>query len=107
MRQEGNEIIVVISDDGAGLNLERIAARAVERQLAAPGQELSDRELMEMIFQPCFTTASEVTELAGRGVGMDVVRAELASFGGRISVSSEFGRGTRFTLYLPMTLAIA
>ncbi len=107
VRQEGNEIIVVISDDGAGLNLERIAARAVERQLATPGQELSDRELMEMIFQPGFTTASEVTELAGRGVGMDVVRAELASFGGRISVSSEAGRGTRFTLYLPMTLAIA
>jgi chemosensory pili system protein ChpA (sensor histidine kinase/response regulator) len=71
VRQEGNEIIVVINDDGAGLNLEKIAARAVERQLASPGQELSDRELMEMIFQPGFTTASEVTELAGRGVGME------------------------------------
>ena len=107
VRQEGNEIIVVINDDGAGLNLERIQARAIERQLVAADQELSDRELMELIFQPGFTTATEVTELAGRGVGMDVVRAELASFGGRISVSSESGRGTRFTLYLPMTLAIA
>ncbi|HYM47732.1 MAG TPA: Hpt domain-containing protein, partial [Burkholderiaceae bacterium] len=107
VRQEGNEIIVVINDDGAGLHLERIQARAVERQLVTPDQVLSDRELMELIFQPGFTTVTEVTELAGRGVGMDVVRAELASFGGRISVSSESGRGTRFTLYLPMTLAIA
>jgi chemosensory pili system protein ChpA (sensor histidine kinase/response regulator) len=107
VRQEGNEIIVIINDDGAGLHLERIQARAVERQLITPDQVLSDRELMELIFQPGFTTATEVTELAGRGVGMDVVRAELASFGGRISISSESGRGTRFTLYLPMTLAIA
>ena len=107
VRQEGNEIIVVISDDGGGLHLDRIQARAVERELITPDQVLSDRELMELIFQPGFTTASEVTELAGRGVGMDVVRAELASFGGRISISSESGRGTRFTLYLPMTLAVA
>jgi len=107
VRQEGNEIIVVINDDGAGLNLERIQARALERELVTADQVLSDRELMELIFQPGFTTVTEVTELAGRGVGMDVVRAELASFGGRISISSESGRGTRFTLYLPMTLAIA
>ncbi|HVE89162.1 MAG TPA: response regulator, partial [Burkholderiaceae bacterium] len=107
VRQEGNEVIVVISDDGGGLHLDRIQARAVERELITADQVLSDRELMELIFQPGFTTASEVTELAGRGVGMDVVRAELASFGGRISISSESGRGTRFTLYLPMTLAIA
>ena len=107
VRQEGNEIIVVINDDGAGLHLERIQARAVERGLITPDQLLSDRELMELIFQPGFTTATEVTELAGRGVGMDVVRAELGSFGGRISISSESGRGTRFTLYLPMTLAVA
>ncbi|MEO8186289.1 MAG: Hpt domain-containing protein, partial [Burkholderiaceae bacterium] len=107
VRQEGNEIIVVINDDGGGLHLDRIQARAVERELITPDQILSDRELMELIFQPGFTTATEVTELAGRGVGMDVVRAELASFGGRISISSESGRGTRFTLYLPMTLAVA
>jgi chemosensory pili system protein ChpA (sensor histidine kinase/response regulator) len=107
VKPEGNEIIIVISDDGAGLNLERIRERAIERDLIAPDQALSDRELMELIFQPGFTTANEVTELAGRGVGMDVVRAELASFGGRVAISSETGRGTRFTLYLPMTLAVA
>lgn len=107
VRQEANEIIVVLSDDGAGLNLERIRERAIERELISATQELGDRELMDLIFLPGFTTVTEVTELAGRGVGMDVVRAELASFGGRIAVSSESGRGTRFTLYLPMTLAVA
>ncbi|MGH6624514.1 MAG: Hpt domain-containing protein, partial [Burkholderiaceae bacterium] len=106
VRQDANEIVVVISDDGAGLNLERIRERAVERELITPQHQLSERELMDLIFLPGFSTATEVTELAGRGVGMDVVRAELALFGGRIAVSSEVGRGTRFTLYLPMTLAV-
>ena len=98
VRQEGNEIIVVINDDGAGLHLERIQARAIERQLITPDQVLSDRELMELIFQPGFTTASEVTELAGRGVGMDVVRAELASFGdgSRSPAKAGAARGSRF-----------
>ena len=107
VRQEANEIVVVLSDDGAGLNLERIRERAIERDLIGAEATLGDRELMELIFLPGFSTATEVTELAGRGVGMDVVRAELSSFGGRIAVSSETGRGTRFTLYLPMTLAVA
>ncbi|HXF46315.1 MAG TPA: response regulator, partial [Burkholderiaceae bacterium] len=106
VRQEGNEIVVVFADDGAGLALDRIRARGIERGLIGRHQVVSDRELMELIFAPGFSTASEVTELAGRGVGMDVVRAELASFGGRIAVASEAGRGTRFTLYLPLTLAI-
>jgi chemosensory pili system protein ChpA (sensor histidine kinase/response regulator) len=107
VRQEANEIVVVLSDDGAGLPLERIRQRAIERDLISADQALGDREAMDLIFLPGFSTATEVTELAGRGVGMDVVRAELASFGGRIAVSSETGRGTRFTLYLPMTLAVA
>jgi len=107
VKQEANEIVVVLSDDGAGLNLERIRERAIERELIGVDQALGDREAMDLIFLPGFSTATEVTELAGRGVGMDVVRAELASFGGRIAVSSETGRGTRFTLYLPMTLAVA
>jgi chemosensory pili system protein ChpA (sensor histidine kinase/response regulator) len=106
VRQEGNEIVVVCADDGAGLDLPRIRSRALEQGLIGPQQHLSDRELMELIFAPGFSTASEVTELAGRGVGMDVVRNELASFGGRIAIASEPGRGTRFTLYLPLTLAV-
>jgi chemosensory pili system protein ChpA (sensor histidine kinase/response regulator) len=106
VRQEGNEIIVTFADDGAGLALDRIRERGIERGLIGRHQVVSDRELMELIFAPGFSTADEVTELAGRGVGMDVVRAELASFGGRIAVASEAGRGTRFTLYLPLTLAV-
>lgn len=106
VRQEGNEIIVSFADDGAGLALDRIRARALERGIMQPGQELSERELMDLIFAPGFTTADEITELAGRGVGMDVVRSELASFGGRVSVTSQAGVGTRFTLYLPLTLAV-
>jgi chemosensory pili system protein ChpA (sensor histidine kinase/response regulator) len=106
VRQEGNEIIVVCADDGAGLNLPRIRERAIEKGLLGPQQAVTDRELMELIFAPGFSTAAEVTELAGRGVGMDVVRNELASFGGRVAIGSEPGRGTRFTLYLPLTLAV-
>jgi len=107
VRQEGNEIIVHVSDDGAGLDLEGIRQRGIERGLIGTTQNPSDRELMELIFTPGFSTATEVTELAGRGVGMDVVRSELSNFGGRISVASEAGHGTRFTLYLPLTLSVA
>ncbi len=107
VRQEGNEIVVTFSDDGAGLALDRIKARALERGIVTAAQDLSERELMDLIFAPGFTTVDEITELAGRGVGMDVVRSELASFGGRVAVTSEAGRGTRFTLYLPLTLAVS
>ncbi len=106
VRQEGNELVVVVGDNGAGLNLPRIRSRATEKGLLAPDQSASERELTELIFAPGFSTATEVTELAGRGVGMDVVRAELSSFGGRVAVTSEAGVGTRFTLYLPLTLAV-
>jgi chemosensory pili system protein ChpA (sensor histidine kinase/response regulator) len=106
VRQEGNEIHITVADDGAGLNLEKIRARGVALGLLGAQQAVTDRDLTELIFAPGFSTASEVTELAGRGVGMDVVRAELASFGGRVTVASEAGRGTRFTLYLPLTLAV-
>ncbi len=106
-RQEGNEIIVQVADDGAGISLPRVRERAIERGLMRADQTVSDRELVEFIFAPGFSTVQEVTELAGRGVGMDVVRSELSGFGGRIAVSTEAGRGTRFTLYLPITLSIA
>ena len=106
VKQEGNEIIVVFADDGGGLDLERIRQRAVELNLLDPSRQVSDRELAEFVFAPGFSTAREVTELAGRGIGMDVVRSELASFGGRIVVGTEIDRGTRFTAYLPLTLAV-
>jgi len=106
VRREGNEIVVVFADDGAGLDLERIRARAISSGLLSADRRLEEREVIDFIFTPGLSTAREVTELAGRGVGMDVVREQVSSLSGRIAVSTQKGRGTRFTLYLPMTLSI-
>ncbi|TCV82367.1 hybrid sensor histidine kinase/response regulator [Sulfurirhabdus autotrophica] len=105
-RQEGNEIILTLSDDGAGIDLEAIRKKALQLNLIEDGQVLDDAVLMELIFSSGFSTAQEVSQVAGRGVGMDVVRNEVASLGGRIEVNSEYGKGTTFTIYLPLTLAV-
>ncbi|MFO1300122.1 MAG: Hpt domain-containing protein [Burkholderiaceae bacterium] len=107
VRQEGNEVVLAVSDDGAGLDYAKILARARNLGLVAEGAQPGERELADMIFTPGFSTATEVTELAGRGVGTDVVRAEVLSLGGRIDVDSTRGAATRFTVHLPLTLAIA
>ncbi len=106
VRQEGNEIVLAVTDDGAGLNYERIRAKAVSQGLLKAEDSPSDAEVAEFIFHPGFSTASEVTQLAGRGVGMDVVKSEIAALGGRVELTSETGRGTKFTIYLPLTLAV-
>jgi chemosensory pili system protein ChpA (sensor histidine kinase/response regulator) len=106
VRQEGNEIVLAVSDDGAGLNYERIRAKAVSQGLLGADDNPSDAEVAEFIFHPGFSTASEVTQLAGRGVGMDVVKSEIAALGGRVELASETGKGTRFTVFLPLTLAV-
>ena len=106
IRQEGNEVVIQIADDGRGLDHARIREKAISAGLIAADRELSDAELENLIFQSGFTTAGEVTSLAGRGVGLDVVRAEAASLGGRVNVHSESGKGTRFTVNLPLTLAV-
>ena len=106
LAQEGNEIVVSIADDGAGLDFGRIRRRAIERGLIAPDAEPDQAILTQLILQSGFSTADEVTTLAGRGVGMDVVRSETASLGGRIEVASETGRGATFRIYLPLTLAV-
>jgi chemosensory pili system protein ChpA (sensor histidine kinase/response regulator) len=105
--QAGSEVTLRFTDDGAGLNYSRILARATERGLIAAGARPNERELAQMIFMPGFSTAPEVTELAGRGVGMDVVRAEVAAMGGRIELESTPGFGTSFDVHLPVSLAIA
>ncbi len=107
VRQEGNEVVLAVSDDGAGLDHAKILARARRLGLVAEGAQPGERELADLIFTPGFSTATEVTELAGRGVGTDVVRAEVLSLGGRIDVDSTRGAATRFTVHLPLTLAIA
>jgi chemosensory pili system protein ChpA (sensor histidine kinase/response regulator) len=106
LAQEGNEIVVAISDDGAGLNLQKIRDRAIDRGLLAYDATPDDHSLMQMVLQSGFSTADEVTTLAGRGVGMDVVRNETASLGGRIEISSVSGQGATFRIYLPLTLAV-
>ncbi|MFC5476161.1 Hpt domain-containing protein [Paraherbaspirillum soli] len=106
IRQDGNEVLIQLSDDGQGLNLSRIRDKARSVGLLESDQEISDVETTDLIFRPGFSTSAEVTELAGRGVGMDVVRSEAASLGGRVAVASDPGQGTRFTIHLPLTLAV-
>lgn len=102
----GAEVSISVSDDGAGLNAERIRAKAEEAGLVAPDAKLSDHELWQLIFAPGFSTAKEVTELSGRGVGMDVVKRTIEGLRGTIDVATRPGEGTTVTLRLPLTLAI-
>jgi len=104
--QAGNEVAVEFGDDGAGLNLARIRQRGIERGLLAADAKPTESELAGLIFAPGFSTAESVTELAGRGVGLDVVRAEVNAMGGRIETATDAGRGTRFKLLLPLTTAV-
>jgi len=104
--QAGNEVAVEFGDDGGGFDYQRIRARAEERGLIEAGHEMSDAELAQLVFAPGFSTAETVSELAGRGVGLDVVRAEVNAMGGRIETTSARGQGTRFRLLLPLTTAV-
>jgi chemosensory pili system protein ChpA (sensor histidine kinase/response regulator) len=104
--QEGNEIAIAIADDGAGLDLERIATQARARGLLGADEPADERRLTNLIFVSGFSTAHEVSAVSGRGVGMDVVKAQTAAAGGRIEVGSRRGEGTRFALRLPLTLAV-
>ncbi len=105
-RQEGNEFFLAFEDDGQGLDLPKIRARAVAAGLAREDDALTDSQIADFIFMPGFSTADSVSEFAGRGVGMDVVRAEVAALGGRIDIESTPGKGTRFGIALPLTLAV-
>ncbi|QAU35973.1 hybrid sensor histidine kinase/response regulator [Janthinobacterium sp. 17J80-10] len=104
IRQEGNEVVIQFNDDGQGLNVERIREKALAIGLLSDG--MSESEVSDLIFHPGFSTADAVTELAGRGVGMDVVRSEAAALGGRVALKTEPGKGAQFTIHLPLTLAV-
>ncbi|KHQ50444.1 chemotaxis protein CheA [Mameliella alba] len=99
-------VFIEISDDGAGLNRERILAKAIEKGLVPPDVELSDPEIDNLLFLPGFSTAGEVSALSGRGVGMDVVKNAVHALGGRVSITSTPGKGTTFAIVLPLTLAV-
>ncbi len=103
---QGGNIIIEITDDGAGLNEGKILNKAIERGLVSANDELSPDKIHELIFLPGFSTADEVTDISGRGVGMDVVRKNISSLGGSIEVHSVMGEGSTFTIRLPLTLAI-
>ena len=107
VRQVGNEIAIDIADDGAGLDYARIRDRARSLGLISSETEPTEARLTECIFEPGFSTATKVTQVSGRGVGMDVVRTDIAALGGRVEVATTRGKGTTFTLYLPLTLAVA
>jgi two-component system chemotaxis sensor kinase CheA len=102
---QGGSIVITVADDGAGLNRERILFKAKEKGLSVSGN-MSDAEVWQIIFAPGFSTANMVTDVSGRGVGMDVVKRNIESIGGRVSIHSEQGRGTTTTIRLPLTLAI-
>ncbi len=106
VRREGSEVVLEVGDDGAGLNRGAIHKRAVERGLIRSDARMSDSDLDMLIFEPGFTTADEVSRLAGRGVGMDVVASEVRQLGGALDIHSKVGEGTNFVLRLPQTLAV-
>ncbi len=106
LRQEGNDVSVEFSDDGAGLDLERIREKAISSGLMTADQLVDDKQAANMIFMPGFSTAAQITELSGRGIGMDVVRSEVNSVGGRIETSTTRGKGSQFKLVLPLTTAV-
>jgi two-component system chemotaxis sensor kinase CheA len=103
---DSGNIVIEVSDDGGGLDRDRIMAKAVERGLVDPSHTLTDREIFALVFEPGFSTAEKVTNMSGRGVGMDVVKRNITAFRGTVELRSEIGVGTTVTVRLPLTLAI-
>jgi two-component system chemotaxis sensor kinase CheA len=103
---QGGCIVIQIQDDGGGLNKERILAKAVEKGIVRPGETLPDKDIFALIFAAGFSTAEKITDISGRGVGMDVVRRNIEKLRGKIEIESVQGQGTTFSIFLPLTLAI-
>ncbi|MDR2446362.1 MAG: chemotaxis protein CheA [Treponema sp.] len=103
---EGNMIVIEIADDGKGIDVEGVKAKAIERGLINPNKMLTDVEAFNLIFEPGFSTAKSITSISGRGVGLDVVRRSIEKLNGSVTVSSDRGKGTKFIIKLPLTLAI-
>ena len=103
---EGNMIIIDIVDDGAGINVEKVRQKAIDRGIIHPSKVLSDQEAAQLIFMPGFSTAAKISNVSGRGVGLDVVKTMIEKLNGTVQVTSEQGRGSKFSIRLPLTLAI-
>ncbi len=106
LAREGNDLVIEVKDDGAGIDLEAVRAKAVERGLLDPGAQPRREALLELIMESGFSTAAEVTQIAGRGVGMDVVNSEIKQLGGLLNIDTEAGKGTVFTIRLPLSLSL-
>ncbi|MCR4924179.1 MAG: chemotaxis protein CheA [Lachnospiraceae bacterium] len=106
--QDGNNVIIEVRDDGNGIDVEKVRNKAIERGTVTPEQaeQLSEKEVIDMLFQPSFSTAKVVTDVSGRGVGLDVVKSKIESLGGDVSVRTKLGEGSAFSVRLPLTLAI-
>jgi chemosensory pili system protein ChpA (sensor histidine kinase/response regulator) len=107
LHREGSEVVVEVSDDGAGMNLKAIRDKGVSLGMVRADQQLSDEDIMQLILEPGFSTAGSVSTLSGRGVGMDVVANEIKKLGGALHMETKLGQGSRFTIRLPLTLAIS
>ncbi len=107
VERDGSEVVLRISDDGAGMDVAAIRNKAIERGLMAPDADLPDSEVLQFVLETGFSTAGRVDQIAGRGVGMDVVQSEVKQLGGSLTLASEAGQGTRITIRLPFTLAIS
>ena len=104
--QRGNDVVITVTDDGRGIDVDKVRAKAIETGLISEAAELGRREVLDLIFHPGLSTREEVTETSGRGVGMDVVRSNIAALGGLVEIESDPGRGTTMRITLPITLAI-
>lgn len=106
LRREGGDIVLTLADDGAGIRLEAVRQKAIERGLMDVDADLSDQEVLQFILEAGFSTAEQVTQISGRGVGMDVVNAEVKQLGGSMLLATEPGQGTTFTIRLPFTVSV-
>jgi len=103
---QGGNIVIEINDDGGGINRQAVFEKALEKGIVDANTTLSESQVFDLIFEPGFSTAKELSDISGRGVGMDVVKKNIQSLGGRIQIESEPGKGSQFKVYLPLTLAI-
>ena len=106
--QDGNNVVIEVRDDGAGINIEKVRNKAIEKGTITPEQaeSMTDKEIIEILFRPSFSTSEKITDVSGRGVGLDVVKSKIEGLGGDVECHSVVGEGSTFTIRLPLTLAI-